>query len=85
VTRVAVEDEQDRRDGFIGSHIAQAPADLGTAASSRDTAPLAISETAFRLSESRLPPGTMLGFGERHAIGRIVNLADPALLNGGPV
>jgi UDP-glucose 4-epimerase len=70
--------------GFIGSHTAQALADLGhdCVVTSRRTA----GELGDTISTERVDVADrdgMLGLGQRHPIGGIVHLADPALAHLG--
>lgn len=70
--------------GFIGSHTVQALADLGHACVV--TSHRATRELGDTISIEQVDVAdrdAMLGLGDRHAIGRIVHLADPALAHLG--
>lgn len=70
--------------GFIGSHTAQALADLGhgcVVTSHRTTRDLGDAISIERVNVA--DRDALVGLGERHAIGGIVHLADPALAHLG--
>lgn len=70
--------------GFIGSHTAQALADLGhgcVVTSHRTTRDLGDAISIERVNAA--DRDALVGLGERHAIGGIVHLADPALAHLG--